>query len=276
MIKNIAAYHFVVVEDPDDLAESLRARAEAGDLRGTILVAGEGLNLFLAGEPAAIDGFIVQLREDARFGDMIVKASDSATLPFARLKVKVKPEIISFRMPEAAPIAGRAPAVAPAMLARWIGQGHDDEGRRLLLLDTRNREEVAYGTFADALTLPIDNFTELPDAVLARREALADATVVSFCTGGIRCEKAALWMRAQGMGQVLQLDGGILGYFEAVGGFGYAGACFVFDDRVALDSSLQPIAVPSPAPPQTPIPRAERAESGTGADARHAGARIDG
>jgi UPF0176 protein len=276
MIRNIAAYHFVVVEDPDDLAEVLRARAEAGDLRGTILVAGEGLNLFLAGEPAAIDGFIARLREDMRFGDMIVKASDSATLPFARLKVKVKPEIISFRMPDAAPIAGRAPAVSPTALARWIGQGHDDAGRRLMLLDTRNREEVAYGTFADALTLPIDNFTELPDAVLARREALADATVVSFCTGGIRCEKAALWMRAQGMENVLQLDGGILGYFEAVGGFGYAGACFVFDDRVALDPALAPIAVPLPASPQAPIPRAERAESGTGAGARDAGARIDG
>jgi UPF0176 protein len=249
MIKNIAAYHFVIVEDPDDLAEVLRARAEAGELRGTILVADEGLNLFLAGEPAAIDGFIARLREDARFCDMIVKASDSATLPFARLKVKVKPEIISFRMPDAAPIAGRAPAVSPATLARWIGQGHDDAGRRLMLLDTRNREEVAYGTFADALTLPIDNFTELPDAVLARREAMADATVVSFCTGGIRCEKAALWMRAQGMENVLQLDGGILGYFGAVGGFGYAGACFVFDDRVALDPALAPISVPSPAPP---------------------------
>jgi UPF0176 protein len=276
MIKNIAAYHFVFVEDPNDLAEVLHARAEAGGLRGTILVADEGLNLFLAGEPAAIDGFIARLREDARFGDMIVKASDSATLPFARLKVKVKPEIISFRMPEAAPSAGRAPAVSPATLARWIGQGHDDAGRRLMLLDTRNREEVAYGTFADALTLPIDNFTELPDAVLARREAMADATVVSFCTGGIRCEKAALWMRAQGMAHVFQLDGGILGYFEAVGGFGYAGACFVFDDRVALDPALAPIAVLSPAPPQAPIPLAERAESGAGADARHAGARIDG
>ena len=276
MIRNIAAYHFVVVEDPDALAGVLRARAEAGDLRGTILVAGEGINLFLAGEPMAIDGFVARLREDARFGDMTVKASDSATQPFARLKVKVKPEIISFRMPDAAPIAGRAPAVAPATLARWIGQGHDDQGRRLLLLDTRNREEVAYGTFADALTLPIDNFTELPDAVLARRDALADASVVSFCTGGIRCEKAALWMRAQGMDQVLQLDGGILGYFEAVGGFGYEGACFVFDDRIALDSALAPISVPSPALPEAPIPRAERAESGAGADARHAGARIDG
>lgn len=272
MIKNIAAYHFVVVEDPDALAGVLRARAEAADLRGTILVAGEGVNLFLAGGPDAIDGFVAALRADARFADLIVKASDSDALPFARLKVKVKPEIISFRMPDAAPIAGRAPAVSPEALARWIGQGCDDDGRRLVLLDTRNREEVAYGSFADALTLPIDNFTELPDAVLAQRDAWTDATVVSFCTGGIRCEKAALWMRAQGMDNVLQLDGGILGYFEAVGGFGYDGACFVFDDRVALGPGLDPM----PTPPPAPFPRVERAESATGSGARSAGARIDG
>jgi UPF0176 protein len=241
MIKNIAAYHFVSVTDPDDLAASLRACAEAGELRGTILVAQEGINLFLAGETAALDGFLTGLRQDLRFTDIAVKASVSIGVPFLRLKVKVKPEIISFRQPESSPEACRAPAVSPQDLARWVGQGADDEGRRLVLLDTRNREEVAYGTFADAMVLPIDNFTELPDALMAHRDALADATVVSFCTGGIRCEKAALWMRAQGMDNVLQLDGGILGYFEAVGGHGYEGACFVFDDRIALDPSLAPI-----------------------------------
>lgn len=241
MIKNIAAYHFVPVTDPDALASQLRTSAATGGLRGTILVAGEGINLFLAGDPTAIDDFVAVLRGDARFADITVKASLSDALPFSQLKAKVKPEIISFRQPQSSPDAGRAPAVAPSTLARWIGQGADDEGRRLVMLDTRNREEVIYGTFVDAMTLPIDNFTELPDAVLAQRDALADATVVSFCTGGIRCEKAALWMRAQGMDNVLQLDGGILGYFEAVGGQGYDGACFVFDDRIALDPALAPI-----------------------------------
>jgi UPF0176 protein len=241
MIKNIAAYHFVTVTDPDALATRLRERAETGGLCGTILVAQEGINLFLAGETVAIDDFVGALRDDARFREMTVKVSVSTDVPFSRLKVKVKPEIISFRQSDTAPEGGRAPTVSPTTLARWIGQDVDDNGRRLVLLDTRNREEVAYGTFANAMVLPIDNFTELPDAVLTRREALADATVVSFCTGGIRCEKAALWMHAQGMNNVLQLDGGILGYFEAVGGQGYEGACFVFDDRIALDASLTPI-----------------------------------
>lgn len=241
MVTNIAAYHFAAVDDPDALAGRLRERAEACALLGTVLVAGEGINLFLAGTDNAIEDFLQQLRADPRFAGLQVKYSRSAAQPFARLKVKVKPEIISFRRDDASPLGGRAPAVAPADLARWIEQGHDDAGQRVVLLDTRNREEVAHGTFTGALVLPIDNFTELPEALAPHREALADATVVSFCTGGIRCEKAALWLRADGMDNVLQLDGGILGYFEQVGGQGYDGRCFVFDDRIALDPALAPL-----------------------------------
>jgi len=241
MILNIAAYQFVRIADPDVVAAEVRAFAEAGGLRGTVLVAPEGINLFLAGDEPAIRGFVAWLRRDARFSAIVTKESTSALQPFARLKVKVKPEVISFRRDGASPLHARAPAVSPATLRRWIGQGADDDGRRLVLLDTRNREEVAHGTFAGALTLPIDNFTELPDALASHRDALADATVVSFCTGGIRCEKAAPWLRDDGMDNLLQLDGGILGYFEQVGGAGYDGRCFVFDGRIALDSDLQPL-----------------------------------
>lgn len=241
LILNIAAYHFVAIDDPDAVAGALREHAEAGGLRGTVLVAGEGVNLFLAGDEVAVHGFLDALRGDPRFAAIAVKTSRSRAQPFARLKVKVKPEIIAFRREDTKPLAGRAPAVPPAVLACWIAQGTDDGGRRLVLLDTRNREEVGHGTFAGALALPIDNFTELPEALAPHRESLADATVVSFCTGGIRCEKAALWMQADGMDNVLQLDGGILGYFDQVGGFGYEGRCFVFDERVALGPDLQPL-----------------------------------
>lgn len=241
MILNTAAYHFVPIADPPALAAQVRAWAEAGALRGTVLIAPEGVNLFLAGEERAIHAFFEQLRADPRLAELKVKYSRSGAQPFARLKVKIKPEIISFRRGETSPLAGRAPAVAPATLAGWLQQGHDDAGKRVVLLDTRNRQEVEYGTFAGALTLPIDKFTELPEAVQPHRDALADATVVSFCTGGIRCEKAALWMQAAGMDNVLQLDGGILGYFEQVGGQGYDGRCFVFDERVALDPELRPL-----------------------------------
>lgn len=241
MILNIAAYHFVRIDDPAALAEQVRELAESGNLRGTVLVAGEGINLFLAGVESAIRVFLDALRRDPRFASIVVKESRSRAQPFARLKVKVKKEIIAFRRDGSSPLEGRAPAVSPEELARWIEQGHDESGRRLVLLDTRNREEIGFGTFRDALTLPIDNFTDLPEALTPHRSALADAVVVSFCTGGIRCEKAALWMHAEGMDNVLQLDGGILGYFDRVGGFGYDGRCFVFDERVALDHGLEPL-----------------------------------
>jgi len=241
MIRNIAAYHFVEIAEPQALAGRVREWAESGGVRGTVLVAPEGINLFLAGADAAIERFLDQLRREPRFAGIAVKDSWSEAVPFSRLKVKRKREIISFRRDDASPLGGRAPAVAAGDLARWLAQGHDDQGRRVVMLDTRNREETAHGAFTDALVLPIDNFTELPAALEAHREALADATVVSYCTGGIRCEKAALWMRATGMDNVLQLDGGILGYFEAVGGAGYAGRCFVFDERVALDPALRPL-----------------------------------
>jgi UPF0176 protein len=242
MIANTAAYHFTPVADPDALCALLLERATAAQLRGTILVAGEGINLFLAGAEPAIDGFYAALRADARFAGLRVKSSYSHMQPFARLKAKVKPEIISFRIDDGQPLAyPRAPSIDPVTVQRWLRQGHDDAGKPVVMLDTRNTQEIEYGTFQDALVLPITKFTDLPEALAPHREALKDSTVVSFCTGGIRCEKAALWMRNDGMDNVLQLDGGILGYFEAVGGEGYDGRCFVFDERVALDPALQPL-----------------------------------
>jgi len=240
MILNIAAYRFVAIDDAQAIVDRLRAEAERNDLRGTVLVAPEGINLFLAGVQAKVESFLAALRADARFAGIEIKRSWSEVVPFARLKVNAKREIIAFRR-DSDPAGERAPALAPATLARWIERGRDDDGRRVVLLDTRNRTEVVHGTFAGALTLPIDKFTDLPAAMESQRAALADATVVSFCTGGIRCEKAALWMQANGFARVWQLDGGILGYFEHVGGNGYDGGCFVFDERVALDPALQPL-----------------------------------
>ncbi|SBV35450.1 conserved hypothetical protein [uncultured Stenotrophomonas sp.] len=242
MIVNTAAYHFVSIVDAEALAARLLERAQALELRGTILVAGEGINLFLAGSGEGIEAFYAELKADERFAGMRVKHSRSRMQPFARLKAKVKPEIISFRRDDGQPLDHpRAPEVAPTTLRRWLRQGHDDDGKRVVMLDTRNEQEFAHGTFAGALTLPIAKFTDLPAALEPHRAELADATVVSFCTGGIRCEKAALWMRNDGMDNVLQLDGGILGYFEEVGGEGYEGRCFVFDGRVALDPQLRPL-----------------------------------
>src|SRR5688500_9441788 len=120
MVLNIAAYHFAEVADPEALAVRLQQHAEAGGLRGTVLVAPEGLNLFLAGNDAAIRAFLDALRADPRFTAIAVKESWSAAQPFARLKVKRKQEIIAFRREAGSPLQARAPAVAPETLARWI------------------------------------------------------------------------------------------------------------------------------------------------------------
>ena len=242
MILNIAAYHFVEIADPQALRERLRARCEALALKGTVLVAGEGINLFLAGEDAAVHAFVDELRSDGRFATIAVKFSESAAIPFQRLRVKLKKEIITFRKFDLLPGRERAPSVDPKQLERWLELGRDDAGREIVLLDTRNHQEVALGSFENALTLPIAKFTELPEALEPHRDALKEKTIISFCTGGIRCEKAALWMQNAGYENVLQLEGGILGYFEQVGAAHYRGGCFVFDERVALDADLKPLA----------------------------------
>ena len=241
MILNIAAYQFVEIADPAALRDRLLARGAALALKGTVLVAGEGINVFLAGEAEPVRVFLAELTADPRFADMAVKFSESETVPFQRLRVKLKREIITFRNFQLLPGRERAPAVAPKQLAQWLEQGRDDAGREIVLLDTRNDQEIAHGTFVDALTLPIAKFTELPQALEAHRESVRGKTVVSFCTGGIRCEKAALWMQDAGYENVLQLEGGILGYFEQVGGAHYRGGCFVFDERIALAPDLKPM-----------------------------------
>ncbi len=241
-VLNVAAYRFVAISDPQALCDTLRARAEAGALKGTVLVATEGINLFLAGPAADLRAFLDELQADERFANLTLKFSESDAVPFGRLKVRVRSEIITFRKFELEPGKERAPVVSPQTLEQWLEQGHDAAGRPVVLVDTRNDAEFAQGTFSGALTLPITRFTQLPDALEAHRPALAGKTVVTFCTGGIRCEKAALWMQNAGYENVVQLDGGILGYFEHVGGAYYDGDCFVFDARRGLDPALRPSA----------------------------------
>lgn len=237
-ILNIAAYLFSAIEDPAALRLTLLDSARARQLMGTILVAPEGINLFLAGAPDEVRGFVDELRADPRFATLETKESWSATQPFRRMLVKVKREIIRMDHPAIQPAAGRAPGVEAATLKRWLDQGHDDAGQPIALLDTRNAFEVDHGTFEGAIDWRISKFTEFPPALLAHKDELAGKTVVSFCTGGIRCEKAAILMREAGVENVLQLEGGILKYFEEVGGAHYRGDCFVFDGRRALAPDL--------------------------------------
>ncbi|NMM79343.1 sulfurtransferase [Acidovorax sp. SRB_14] len=237
-ILNISCYKFVSLPDAQALRELLLARAVAAQLKGTILLAGEGINFFLAGAADAVRGFVAALREDARFADLEPKESWSAQVPFRKMLVKVKREIIRMDHPTIEPGRGRAPSVDAPTLRRWLAQGHDDAGRPVVTLDTRNDFEVDAGTFDGAIDWRITKFTEFPPALREHKVELAGKTVVSFCTGGIRCEKAAILMREEGVEHVYQLEGGILKYFEQTDGGHYHGGCFVFDERRVLETDL--------------------------------------
>jgi UPF0176 protein len=239
-IVNIAAYKFVFLTDVAQWRVLVLERAQALSLKGTVLVSHEGINLCLAGTALSVDAFIGWLCEFEVFADLQVKTSLSETIPFKRLKVKVKNEIIRMNHPAIHPAEGRAPAVDAQTAKHWISQGHDDAGRPLVLLDTRNDFEVQKGTFKGALNWHLQRFTQFPEAVNEHRQDIEGKTVISFCTGGIRCEKAAIYMQEMGLKHVYQLNGGILKYFEETGGEHYEGDCFVFDERTALDPTLHP------------------------------------
>jgi len=240
-ILNVSAYKFVTLNELPTLRERLFVHAQRLGLKGTVLLAEEGINLFLAGPAAAIHEWLDVLRADVRFAGLRAKESPSDTVPFKRLLVKVKREIIRMNMPALRPEAGRAPSVAAPTLARWLSQGRDDAGRPLVMLDTRNGFEVDAGAFDGAIDWRLAKFSDFPAALAANKGALQGKTVVSYCTGGIRCEKAALAMREAGVEHVYQLEGGILKYFEETDGAPHwRGDCFVFDERIAVDPTLAP------------------------------------
>jgi len=235
---NISAYLFTPLASPEAWRDQCRDQAASRQLKGTILLAPEGINLFLAGEPEAVEDFLQWLRAQDGMAGLGGKKSWSAEQPFGKLLVKVKREIIRMNHPAIAPADGRAPAVSPSDLQRWLAQGHDDQGQALVMLDTRNAFEVGHGKFADALDWGLEKFSDFPQAARDHLGDLQGKTVVSYCTGGIRCEKAAIFLRELGLTDVYQLDGGILQYFEDTGGAHFEGDCFVFDERVALAPDL--------------------------------------
>jgi UPF0176 protein len=240
-ILNVSAYRFEPVQDTAALQAAILQRAREAELKGTVLIAEEGLNLALAGLAQPLRAFLQWLQSDPRFADLPLKESFSAEVPFGKLLVKVKREIIRMNRPAIRPAAGRAPAVTAHTLARWLAQGRCDEGRPVVLLDTRNAFEVDEGAFEGAIDWRLGKFSDFPAALEAHVGELRDKTVVSYCTGGIRCEKAALVMQDAGLTHVHQLEGGVLRYFEDTGHApGWRGDCVVFDDRGALRNDLSP------------------------------------
>lgn len=235
-IINISAYKFVelAVDRLPMLREHLRQKTQSLGLKGTILLATEGINLFVAGTRMQQEAFRLLIEGYPEFSDLPYKESPSAAQPFTRMLVRIKKEIIPMGLETIKPQQHTAARLSAKQLQQWYQDGKD-----MVILDTRNDYEVGLGTFKDAVRLDLKKFRDFPAAVQRLPESYKNKPVVTFCTGGIRCEKAAEYLSQQGYQDVYQLDGGILRYFEEAGGDFYEGECFVFDKRVAVDTQLR-------------------------------------
>jgi UPF0176 protein len=231
-----AFYKFVTIDDGAALKSRLLKLGRINAIRGTILLAPEGINATISGPGEAIAHVLAWLRSDPRFADLIAKESYAPEHPFQRFKVKLKREIVTFGVPEADP-AKRAGTYVPP--AAWNALIQDPD---VAIIDTRNAYEVELGTFAGAQDPGTKSFREFPDFVKAKLDPKKQKKVAMFCTGGIRCEKASAYLLTQGFDEVYHLKGGILKYLETVPPDEslWRGACFVFDERVALEHDLAP------------------------------------
>ena len=231
---NISAYKFTPLDNLIERRRRLLELCRRLELKGTILISSEGINMFLAGGGAAIDEFLESITQEEGLADLPVKKSFSDYQPFSRMLVRIKKEIISMGRDEIQPARQTSPKISAGELKQWL-----DAGKDITLLDVRNDYEIEIGSFAKAQPIGIDSFRQFPEKIKSLPAELKQQPIVMFCTGGIRCEKAGPIMERAGFEQVYQLDGGILKYFEDCGGEHYAGECFVFDKRVALNPNLE-------------------------------------
>ncbi|QDV31783.1 Ribosomal large subunit pseudouridine synthase A [Planctopirus ephydatiae] len=253
---NISTYRFAPLADLKPLREKLLSFCHARELKGTILLSTEGINMFIAGFPEKVEELLEEVRKIPGLEGLPAKYSPSDHQPFTRMLVRIKREIIAFGLPEIDPSRQPAPKLSPKELKAWL-----DEGRPVTLLDTRNDYEVKLGTFENAIDLNLATFRDFPEVSRQKLPPeLKKQPVVMFCTGGIRCEKAGPFFVKEGYEQVYQLDGGILKYFEECGSAHYQGECFVFDQRVGVDPNLEESSTTQCLRCQTPLVPEEQAD----------------
>jgi UPF0176 protein len=237
--KVAAFYQFAALPDFRELREPLRAICADLKLKGSVLLAQEGINGTLAGTASAIAALVEELQCGDLFGGRLdnleLKFSQSATMPFQRLKIRLKKEIVTLGDPTADPTRQVGIYVDPADWNDLI------ETPDTLVIDTRNAFEVAMGTFAGAIDPGIKSFGQFKEFAARHLDPARHRRVAMFCTGGIRCEKASAYLKSRGFAEVYHLKGGILGYLEGVpeAQSRWRGECFVFDDRVALGHGLR-------------------------------------
>ncbi len=232
-VVNIAGYKFEPLENPVDLVRMYQQKCDELKLKGTMLISKNGINFSLAGTQQATDTIIAFLEEDNRFLNIPLKVTYSETQPFRRMKVRLKKEIISLGRKDINPRELTGERISPQDLKNLLDNKED-----VLVLDTRNEYETRVGKFENAIDLNLDTFRDFPKAIESLPEEYKDKQIVMYCTGGIRCEKASAVMMKAGFADVKQLEGGVLDYFKETGGAYWEGDCFVFDERVALDTEL--------------------------------------
>jgi UPF0176 protein len=234
MTELLSAYQFVDLDALPLLRERLKVKARQLGLLGTVLLAEEGINFSLGGAPDAIDAWVASLAEDHGIDALVMNRIAVESVPFLRLRVRIRPEIITF---DPALRPGQVPTGQALSPQAWHELLQRDD---VQLVDTRNRYEYEIGTFSRAVDPAIDSFTEFRQWALDHLEP--ERPVAMFCTGGVRCEKASAWLLAHGYNQVYQLEGGILNYLNAIPTEEslWQGECYVFDDRIAVDHSLTP------------------------------------
>ena len=235
-IRIAALYQFTRFDDCEAIARALTRVCRAGGVKGTLLLAPEGINGTIAGEDTPIDTVLAAVRGLPGCGSPEVKEARAATMPFHRLKVRIKREIVTMGEPAVDPLTGVGHYVAPAEWNALIDQPD------VVVIDTRNDYEVAVGSFAGAVDPGTGSFRDFPGWFRAHRDELAGKRVAMFCTGGIRCEKASAFLKGEGVDEVFHLKGGVLAYLEQVRAeeSRWQGECFVFDQRVAVTHGLAP------------------------------------
>tara|TARA_B100000214_G_scaffold336759_1_gene280896 strand:- start:81 stop:917 length:837 start_codon:yes stop_codon:yes gene_type:complete len=232
-VVNITGYKFEPLVDPVDLVSVYQQKCDELELKGTMLISKNGINFSLAGTQQATETIITFLEEDNRFLNIPLKITYSETQPFRRMKVRLKKEIISLGRKDINPKKLTGETISPQDLKNLLDNKED-----VLILDTRNEYETRVGKFENAIDLNLDTFRDFPKAIESLPEDYKDKQIVMYCTGGIRCEKASAVMIKAGFADVKQLEGGVLDYFKETGGAYWEGDCFVFDERVALDTEL--------------------------------------
>ena len=232
-VLNIAGYKFEPLSDIDSLVKEFQSACDDLELKGSVYLSPHGINFSLAGSEESVEQYLLFMEQDERFLNIPLKKTYSETQPFRRMKVRPKKEIISLGRDDINPRELTGGYVTPKELYAMYENNED-----VIVLDTRNEYETRVGLFENAVDLQLDTFRDFPDAIEQLPEEYKDKQIVMYCTGGIRCEKASAVMLKAGFSNVKQLEGGVLDYFKETGGKYWNGDCFVFDERVALDTEL--------------------------------------